>query len=58
MKLRNTTGEGRKICDEDRCILVGNGEEFEVSDNLGKELIKQGFSAIKPESSTTKGGKD
>ena len=57
MKLRNTTGEGRKICDGDRCILVGNGEIFEVSDNLGKELIKQGFTAIKPES-ITKGGKD
>ena len=57
MKLRNTTGEGRKICDGDRCILVDIGEEFEVSDNLGKELIKQGFTAIKPES-TTKGGKD
>jgi len=46
MKLKNTTGEGRKICDGDRCFLVENGEIFVVSDSLGATLIAQGFTAI------------
>ena len=58
MKLKNTTGEGRKICDGDRCILVKNGEIFEVSDALGAQLTAQGFTAIKESKTTTKGGKD
>jgi hypothetical protein len=69
MKLKNTTGEGRKICDGDRCFLVDNGEDFEVSDATGATLIAQGFTAIKPTKSSTmtaikpkttatKGGKD
>jgi hypothetical protein len=67
MKLKNTTGEGRKICDGDRCFLVDNGEDFEVSDALGATLIAQGFTAIKPakpstipatpKTTATKGGK-
>ena len=67
MKLKNTTGEGRKICDGDRCILVKNGEIFEVSDALGAQLITQGFTevkessmktATKPKTTVTKGDKD
>ena len=67
MKLKNTTGEGRKICDGDRCILVENGEMFEVSDVLGAKLIAQGFTevkesstktATKPKTTTNKGDKD
>ena len=67
MKLKNTTGEGRKICDGDRCILVENGEMFEVSDAIGAKLAAQGFTAIKesntktatkPKTTVTKGGKD
>jgi hypothetical protein len=55
MKLKNTTGEGRKICDGDLCTIVENGEVFEVSDATGAILIAQGFTAIKPptKSSTT-----
>jgi hypothetical protein len=48
MKLKNTTGEGRKICDGDLCTIVENGEVFEVSDATGATLIAQGFTAIKP----------
>lgn len=48
MKLKNTTGEGRKICGGDLCTIVENGEVFEVSDALGAILIAQGFTAIKP----------
>ena len=54
MKLKNTTGEGRKICDGDLCTLVKNGEVFEVSDATGAILIAQGFTAIKPTKSSTK----
>lgn len=57
MKLKNTTGEGRKICDGDRCFLVDNGEVFEVSDATGATLTVQGFTAIKPKTTATKGGK-
>ena len=67
MKLKNTTGEGRKICDGDRCTLVENGEVFVVSETLGTQLITQGFTevkesstktATKPKTTTNKGGKD
>jgi len=58
MKLKNSTGEGRKICDGARCFLVENGDMFEVSDSLGAALIQQGFTAIKPKAIATKGGND
>ena len=67
MKLKNTTGEGRKICDGDYCALVENGEVFVVSETLGAQLITQGFTevkessmktATKPKTTTNKGDKD
>lgn len=49
MKLKNTTGEGRKICgDHGVCFIVEIDEVFTVGDKLGATLIAQGFTAIKP----------
>jgi len=52
MELKNTTGEGRKICDGDKCFIVEIDEIFEVSDTTGAGLITQGFTVSSPDKSS------